>query len=233
MIPPVDIRSSGAARGTLFAQQGRQMQTVTRRALIMLVALLAGCNRAPSRADTIEAIRRSSPALDTTQVYHRIWQDGPPWFSCAEVLAKVGTNADSAVVRGPVGNWKSLVVTGWVVLKDSSKGPVSDPGWCTMKLTDEGARRAFAWTPAPGPLFPTGAPRRGWIVPVGQRQIALVGSPRPTGRDSAAAEFIVTIRPNENGFGTGAARDTTRYVAALRRSDDRWRVVETRPSSQR
>jgi hypothetical protein len=209
------------------------MQTAIRRALPMLVALLAGCNRGPSRAEALQAIRGSSPALDTTLVYGRVWQDGPPWFSCAEVLAKAGTNTDSAAVRGPVGNWKWLIVAGWVVLRDSSKGPVADPGWCTMKLTDEGARRAATWTPAPGPLFPTGTPRRGWMVPVGQRRIDLVGTPRRAGRDSAAAEFIVTIAPNENGIGTGAARDTARYVAELLRDDDHWRIVETRPAMPR
>jgi hypothetical protein len=196
----------------------------------MLVALLAGCNRGPSRAEALEAIRGATPALDTSLVFGRVWQDGPPWFSCAEVLAKVGTTRDSAAVRGPVGNWKWLILAGWVVLHDSTQGPVADPGWCTLKLTEEGTRRAAAWTAAAGPLFPTGAPRRGWVVPVGHRRVALVGAPKRTGADSAAADFIVTVAPNENGIGTGAARDTARYVAELLRDGGRWRLAATRPA---
>jgi hypothetical protein len=196
----------------------------------MLVAILAGCNRGPSRAEALQAIRGATPALDTTLVYSRVWQDGPPWFSCAEVLAKVGTTTDSVAVRGPVGNWKSLVLAGWVVLRDSAKGPLADPGWCTLKLTDEGTRRAAAWSVAPGPPFPTGAARRGWIVPVGQRRIAVVGTPKRAGPDSARAEFIVTVAPNVNGIGTGAAGDTARYEAELFRDDGRWRLVGTRPA---
>jgi hypothetical protein len=206
------------------------MHIATRRALLMVVAVLAGCNRGPSRAEALEAIRGATPALDTTLVHSRVWQDGPPWFSCAEVLAKLGTNADSAAVRGPVGNWKSLILAGWVVLRDSTKGDVADPGWCTLKLTDEGSRRVAAWAAAPGPLFPTGAPRRGWIVPVGRRRIAVVGAPRRAGRDSARADFIVTVAPNENGIGTGAAADTGRYVAELVRGDGQWRLVATQPA---
>jgi hypothetical protein len=163
----------------------------------------------------------------------QVWQDGPPWFSCAEVLAKLGTNKDSEAVRRPIGNWKPLIGAGWGILRDSTKGVVADPGWCTLKLTEEGARRAAAWTGAPGDTFPTGDPRRGWTMPVGQRRVALVGSPKATGKDSAAAEFIVTIAPNENGRGTGAAGDTGRFVASLLRSDSGWRVVATRAVARR
>lgn len=207
---------------------------VPRRAVVVVLALaLAACNRAPNRAEALDAIRRSSPAFDTTVAIGRVWQDGPPWFSCAEVLAKLGTTKDSAAIRGPIGNWKPLIVAGWGILRDSTKGPVADPGWCTLKLTDEGAKRAATWTGAPGDSFPTGVPRRGWTMPVGQRRVSLVGSPRATGKDSAAAEFMVTIAPNENGRGTGAAGDTGRFVASLARGDAGWRVVATRAVARR
>ena len=55
-------------------------------------------------------------------------------------------------------------------------------------------------------------------------------APRRVGGDTARAEFIVTVAPNENGIGTGAAADTGRYQAELVRSDGRWRLVGTRPA---
>ena len=231
--PPLRNGRSGrrAEHSAVLASFGR---FVPSSAVLCLVALLlTACNRAPSRADALEAIRRSSPAFDTTVAIGRVWQDGPPWFSCAEVLAKLGTNRDSEVVRVPIGNWKPLIVAGWGILHDSTKGVVADPGWCTLKLTDEGARRAATWTGAPGPAFPTGDARRGWTMPVGQRRLALVGAPKATGKDSAAAEFMVTIAANENGRGTGAAGDTGRFVASLLRGDSGWRVVATRAVARR
>ena len=54
-----------------------------------------------------------SPGSDTATVFERVWRDGPPWFSCVEVIAKFTTPLDSAVVRDQVGNWKPLVLAGW------------------------------------------------------------------------------------------------------------------------
>jgi hypothetical protein len=200
------------------------------RGVLFVVALSSiGCSRGPSRAEALAALRSSNPTYETTPVYDRVWQDGPPWFSCAEILAKMNGSADHEVVRGAVGNWRSLIVAGWIVLRDSTKGPVADPGWCTVKLTDAGARQAAGWPQVLGPLFPTDAPRRGWMVPVGVRRVDVVGPPRPLGADFATAEYLVTIAPNENGVGVGAARDTLRYIADLHRVKGEWRMGAVRP----
>ena len=63
------------------------------------VYALTACNPAPSRSEALEALRAAAPGIDTTTVFARVWQDGPPWFSCAEVLAKFTSRIDSAVVR--------------------------------------------------------------------------------------------------------------------------------------
>jgi hypothetical protein len=208
------------------------MQIVGRRALLMLILVLAGCNRAPSKAETLAALRASNPALDTIVVNGRVWQDGPPWFSCAEVISKFDGRADRATVRDEVGNWKSLVVSGLAVLRDSAKGTVADPGWCTVKLTDEGARRAATWAAGTAGPFPTGSPRRGWTMPVGRRRV-VVEKAHAEGRDSATAQYLVTVQPNDNGIATGAARDTSHYVATLRRIDGGWQVAGTRAAAMR
>ena len=107
-------------------------------ALSLIVAVVAcsvsACNRAPNREEALAALRANAPGLDTTIVHVRVWQDGPAWFACSEVIAKFTSPVDASAVRDDVGNWKPLVVSGWLVLRDSSAGVVSDPGWCTAKL---------------------------------------------------------------------------------------------------
>jgi hypothetical protein len=205
------------------------MHMLTRGVVLVLVTGIIGCSRGPGRDEALVALRRSNPTYETTPVYDRVWQDGPPWFSCAEILAKIDGTADREVVRDAVGNWRSLVLAGWIVLRDSTYGPVADPGWCTVKLTDAGALHATGWPQALGPEFPTGTRRRGWMAPVGVRKVEVVGAPRPLGADFATAEYIVTIAPNENGVGTGAARDTLRYIADLHRVNGQWRMGAVRP----
>ena len=122
--------------------------------LPLLIAAFAwtvtGCDRAPSREVTLAALRANAPGLDTTIVHVRVWQDGPPWFACSEVIAKFTSPVDASVVRDEVGNWKPLVVSGWLVLRDSAAGVVSDPGWCTAKLAGASAAAAVAWVPIVG-----------------------------------------------------------------------------------
>jgi hypothetical protein len=197
-------------------------------ALLVSAIVLAACNPAPSRSEALEALRAAAPGIDTTVTYARVWQDGPPWFSCAEVLAKFTTATDSEVVRDQVGNWKPLVLSGWLVLKDTARGVVSDPGWCAGKLTDEHARLTGGWIPIVGDSFPTRSLRRGWRVPVGTRRLAVVAAPKAKGGDSATVEYVATVAPNANGVAVGADRDSTFAIAELRRVDGRWRVVNTR-----
>lgn len=201
----------------------------TRRlALIAGTVTLLACDRAPSRAEALEALRATMPGIDTTVVFARVWQDGPPWFSCAEVIAKLRSPLDSAVVRDQVGNWKHLVVAGWLVLRDTASGPVSDPGWCTGKLADVGARLRDGWIPIAGDTLPTGTPRRGWRVPVGTRRLVVTAPPKATDRDAATVEYAATVAANPSGVAVGADRDTTYAVAELRKRDGRWTVAATR-----
>jgi hypothetical protein len=199
-------------------------------AVLLSALALAACHPGPSRAEALEALRAASPGIDTTTVFARVWEDGPPWFSCAEVIAKFTSPVDSAAVRNQVGNWKPLVVAGWLVLRDTSKGVVSDPGWCRGKLENESLRLAGGWIPIVGDSFPTHALRRGWRVPVGTRRVAVTDAPRPGEAGVATVEYVTTIAPNANGQAVGADRDTTFAVAELRQRDDgRWAVVATRP----
>src|SRR5438067_238882 len=111
------------------------MPTARRTTLPLAILLaFAACARGPSRDEVASALRQAQPGVDGGPAYGHVWQDGPPWFSCAEVLAKVASPVDSAAVRDQVGNWKPLVMAGWVTLRDSSKGPVADPGWCTLRI---------------------------------------------------------------------------------------------------
>lgn len=202
-----------------------------RRAHLLGVALLvlAACRRAPSR-DTARAALEASPlSNDTSMVYVRVWRDGPPWFSCAEVIAKLDGHADTVVVRNQVGNWHQLVLSGWLVLRDTSEGVVSDPGWCAAKLTEEGATRARGWIPIERDSFPTGDRRRGWTVPVGRRRFTVAARPRLAGSDTARVEYGVSIQVDVNGAALRADRDTLRRHALLAREGDRWRVLRVLP----
>jgi hypothetical protein len=206
----------------------------TRRALAVLAVILgSGCNSAPSRPEALQALREATPELDTATAYVRVWQDGPPWFSCAEVIAKLGGPTDSTVVRDQVGNWRPLVLAGWLMLRDTSYRLVNDPGWCAAKLTSVAAQRAQGWQPVAEDSFPTGSARRGWRVPIGHRQIGVPGSPRAIGHDSATVEYVTTIATNANGTALRADRDSARGVALLRRVDGRWRVAQQMTVSAR
>jgi hypothetical protein len=119
------------------------------------------------------------------------------------------------------------VVAGWLVLRDTARGVVSDPGWCAGKLADEPARRAGGWVPIVGDSFPTGDARRGWRVPIGHRRLAVTSAPVRVGADSATVEYVMTVQTNVNGSALAADRDSTRLVALLRRVDGRWRVAST------
>jgi hypothetical protein len=200
-------------------------------ALLVGAIALTACNPAPSRSEALEALREATPGLDTTTAFARVWQDGPPWFSCAEVIAKFATSTDSTFVRDQVGNWRPLVVSGWLVLRDTTRGVVSDPGWCSAKLTDEPARLAGGWVPVALDSFPTGSARRGWRVPVGKQRLVVVGSPRATERDVAVVDYATTVAPNANGAAMAADRDSAQAVAVLHRVDGRWQVASRAPRS--
>ena len=211
------------ASGTQFAYGS----AVPPRLALLLATLLgiAACKRAPSRAEALEAIRLAKPAVDTTTVVRRVWTDGPPWFSCAEVIAKFRSTSDNAFVRDQVGNWRALLLADWVKLRDSTAGQVVDPGWCVATLRNESARVSDGWRAVRGDSQPMGFHRRGWDVPAGRQKLDVADKPVLTGKDSATAEYLVTIVPNASGTALDAARDTTRHRALLRREDGRWRFV--------
>ena len=203
----------------------------TRPLLLASAILFSACNRAPSRSEALAAIKASSPGSDTATVFERVWRDGPPWFSCAEVIAKFTSPVDSEAVRDEVGNWKPLVLAGWLVLRDTASGVVADPGWCVGKLADSTARRAGGWIPIQGDSMPTRTLRRGWRVPVGTRRIDVVDAPSASRGDSATAQFVITVAPNANGVAVGADQDSTFAEALLFRHDGRWRLLGTRVKS--
>jgi hypothetical protein len=194
------------------------------------LALLGACGRGPSREDALAAIRAAGPGLEGAPVTGRVWQDGPPWFSCAEVSAKIRSGTDSAVVQGQVRNWSDIVASGWATLRDTSYGAVVDPGWCVLRLTPAGEAGFGRWSASPGPLFPTGGPRRGWTTVVGRRAVVVQDAPRRDGDDAALAAYLLVTRPNADGAAVGAARDTARFTATLQRVDGRWRVAASRPA---
>lgn len=171
--------------------------------------------------------------MDTATVVARVWQDGPPWFSCAEVISKIGSRSDERVVYDQVGNWRPLIVAGWLVLRDTAHAAVSDPGWCAGKLVDDSARRAGGWIPVPGDSFPTGSARRGWKVPIGRPKVAVVASPERVGTDSATVVYVRTVQPNVNGSAMGAEKDSDYVTALLRRVDGRWQVASTSPGKRK
>lgn len=193
--------------------------------MTVLGAALLACNSAPSRSEALRALRSAAPALDSAPVNVRVWQDGPAWFSCAEVLAKLASPVDADAVRDEVGNWRPLVAAGWLVFRDSSYRTVADPGWCVAHLSDGAAKLAQGWIPFVGDSFPTGSARRGWTVAVGRRRLVVTASPKGTGRDLATVAYAGTVLPNANGVAMKADRDTARATAVLRRIDGTWRVV--------
>ena len=198
-----------------------------RYATIALVA--AACNRGPSEEQALAAIRAARPALDTTTIVERVWQDGPPWFSCAEVLTKLRSRSDSSAVRDPLANWRGLLLSAWGVVRDSTHGTVTDPGWCVVKLLPDSVAPARGWVALSGPPFPTGSPRRGWMVTVGRSQVRLRESTRVMTRDAAEVEYEVGLAPNANGRALRSARDAPAFKAGLRREGGTWRMIEDRP----
>jgi hypothetical protein len=161
-----------------------------------------------------------------------VWKDGPPWFSCAEVIAKFDGHADTAAVRDQVGNWRPLVVSAWVILRDTSAGVVSDPGWCTAHRTDQGELNARGWIEVERDSFPTGHPRRGWTVPVGHQQLTVHERPELVGRDTARVEYVESVAPNVNGRAMAVDRDSVRRAALLVKSDGGWRVIRVGEPAQ-
>jgi hypothetical protein len=211
-------------------QPARRIRPLAALRMIVALALTGGCNAAPSRKEALLALHRASPGVESTTAYARVWQDGPPWFSCAEVISKLDGRADTAAVRDQVGNWRPLVLAGWLVLRDTARGAVRDPGWCAAKSTDEAARRTGGWTVVAGDSFPTGDRRRGWDVPIGQPRLIVTDAPRTVGRDSAKVAFARTVVPNANGTAMRVDRDSMHASALLLRENGEWRVVEVSPA---
>jgi hypothetical protein len=209
--------------GTPFALVASVRPT---RLVLLTIVLFTACERAPSSSEALTLLRAAAPALDTGSVTERVWADGPPWFSCAEVLAKVRTSSDSAVIRGQLANWRPLVLANWVTLRDTAKGPVTDPGWCRVALRDSAVRVSSGWRPVTGLVLPTGDPRLGWDVPAGTRRLVVRKGARTIGKDSATVDYLVSVQPNANGVGLGADQDTTRRRALLVKSGGEWRAVQ-------
>jgi hypothetical protein len=199
-----------------------------RRRLFYLLTFLSmlACGRAPSRSEALAILRATKPALDTATAVVTVWQDGPPWFSFNEVIAKFRSRGDSATVRKQVGNWRTLVLADWVVLRDTASGPVVEPGWCAASLRDSTARLAAGWQRVQGDSLPSGSRRRGWSVPAGRQRVVVKDAPREVGRDSVRVAFLLTIAPNANGVALGADRDTVQQQALFRREDGKWVVVK-------
>src|SRR5258708_8593273 len=105
-----------------------------RLATLVLPAVLCCCQRGPSHAEALAAIRSASPAEDSAVATVRVWADGPPWFSCAEVLAKLRSSADHSIVAEPLGNSRWLVRAHWVTLRDTAPPPLADPPWSAVTL---------------------------------------------------------------------------------------------------
>ena len=196
--------------------------------LLLTVVLLSACNRAPTRAEALRVLRDKDPALDTAVVIERVWADGPPWFSCAEVIAKLRSGVDSAVVRNQVGNWHALVLANWISLRDTSAGSVTDPGWCHATLHDEPSKIGQGWRSVVGDSIPTGDRRQGWDAPAGRRRLAIERLPRHLGGDSAEVHYLLTIAPNASGLALGANSDSVHRKAMLRKVDGRWEVLRLR-----
>ena len=211
-----------APNGTHFALRATAMRLPC---LLLTTLLVSACNRAPNSAAALELIKSAAPGLDSVTVVERVWADGPPWFSCAEVIAKLRANSDSAVVRNQIGNWRSLVLADWAALRDTAAGRVTDPGWCRATLRGQGARAASAWRVVRGDSLPSGDWRRGWDVPAGRRRLVVRDAPFTVGKDSVVVNYLLTVAPNANGVALGADQDTTRHRALLLKMDGRWRTA--------
>jgi hypothetical protein len=170
-------------------------------------------------------LRLAAPGLDSASITRRVWADGPPWFSCAEVIAKVRTNTDSAAVRGQLANWRPLVLAKWVTLRDTTKGPVTDPGWCRATLRDSAVRISNGWMPITGSALPSGDARIGWDVPAGTRRLVVREAAKRVGTDSATVDYLLAVQPNANGVGLGSDQDTIRHRAVLVKASGEWRAV--------
>lgn len=203
-----------------------------RHALIAALALLASCTPRPSGDEALQALHAVHPAVDTTRVFTTVWRDGPPWFSCAEIRAKLRRQVVEPAVRDTLASWQSLARAGWMSLRDTAAGEVTDPGWCKLVVADSVASRVRSWATLLGDSFPAGGRRRGWIVSAGTRELVLLSRPRPAGRDSATVEYGIVVDANEHGAAVGADRDTSRHVALLHRAGGQWRVIGTRPSER-
>lgn len=201
-----------------------------RRAVSCLcILLLSSCARGPSRDEALAALRAMRPEVDSIPIVEMVWRDGPPWFSCSEVVAKLRSGVDSLAVRRQVGNWHDLVRAGWIVVRDTASGPVADPGWCAAQLTPVGTQQSQAWAPLAVAGFPTGGTRRGWSVPAGVRRVAVDDAPRATSDSEATVRYLEAVVPNANGRVLGSARDTARFTATIVRRDGRW--VVRKPSA--
>src|SRR4051794_1025477 len=115
------------------------------RFFVLIGVLTAGCGQSPSRDEALAAFHAAEPGVDSGAAMVRVWSDGPPWFSCAEVIAKLKSTSDHAVVRDQVGRWRQLVMSDWLTLHDTSAGAVVEPGWCTATLRDSTKRLASGW----------------------------------------------------------------------------------------
>jgi hypothetical protein len=188
--------------------------------------LISACNRAPDHAETLIVLRRANPALDSATAVERVWADGPPWFSCAEVIGKLRGTTDRAVVRDQLANWRTLVLADWITLRDTNLGPVTEPGWCRARLHDDTTRLSAGWQTVRGELLPTGEPRLGWDVVVGRQRLVVRMASRLIGKDSASAAYLSTVAPNANGIALGADKDSVPRRALLVRQSGEWRAAQ-------
>ncbi len=202
--------------------QFRQMRILP---LVLAAVLATACSRGPSRDEALAAFRGAKPGVDSGPAVVRVWADGPPWFSCAELIAKLKTSTDRVVVRNQLSYWHALVLADWVTLRDTTSGAVVEPGWCAASLRAETTRLSNGWKPVEGDSVASGGVRRGWDVLVGAQRVAVPAKTTLVGRDSARATYVVTVIPNENGMAAGADRDTTRHDALLEKVDGRWRLI--------
>ena len=197
-----------------------------RRPILLLTLLfVSACDNTPDRAEALKILRAANPAIDTATAIATVWKDGPPWFSCAEVIAKFRAKADSAAVRNRVGNWRALVLADWVTLRDTAAGRVVDPGWCAATLRDSTARLSRGWTPISGDSVPSGSLRRGWRVTTGRQRVAVKDPPKKLGRDSVVVNYVLTVSPNENGVALQADRDSVSRRALFLREEGKWVVA--------